>query len=48
MTRRELLQLGAAYLGAAILGGIGGITSTERGREPEREEPSSDGGKEPP
>jgi len=48
MTRREFIQVSAAFLGAALLGAIGGATSTEQGRKPERKEPSSDGGEEPP
>ena len=46
MTRREFVAIGAAYLGAAILGALGGLTSTEEGRKPERS--SESGGEEPP
>ena len=38
MNRREFVQVGAAFLGAAILGALGGLTSTEEGRKPSEED----------
>lgn len=47
MNRREFVGIAAIYAAAALLGAIGGITSTESGRKPERKSRDS-GGKEPP
>ena len=47
MTRREFIEVGAAFLGAAILGAVGGVTSTEDGRKRDvkKSRPSGEGRK---
>ena len=42
MNRREFIQVGAAILGAALLGAAGGLTSTDEGRKPERKDKDED------
>ncbi len=43
LTRRELVEYGAIFAGAALMGALGGVTSTDEGRKPERRD-----GEEPP